>query len=159
MDRKEVLALFATGVTELIGDSADSLKNGIGEPNVSAGLFAFLKPRYPGWHCDAEYNRHGLEMKIADHEGQVRMIRPDVVVHRRQTDENLLVVEMKMARNGEEENDIWKLRALTSPHGGYHYSLGVRLVLDGPTASVQTAEVFTEGEVNGELTAWLRERF
>lgn len=42
---------------------------------------------------DIDYNRHGLDKKL-DHTG--RLFRPDVIVHRRGSDdENLLVVEWK----------------------------------------------------------------
>ncbi|MGA2162566.1 MAG: hypothetical protein ABSG28_10305 [Methanoregula sp.] len=52
----------------------------------------YLEKQFPDWDVDCEYNRKGRIRKGLPDIGSVR---PDIVIHHRDTDENLLVFEVK----------------------------------------------------------------
>ena len=91
----------------------------------SKGLFA-------GWHIDCEYNRDGHdpkrlglgEPKTTD-DGRGSLVLPDVIVHRRResrADANLLVIEVKRAREGTSEQDLeYDLNKLRAYHQQLRY--------------------------------------
>ncbi len=51
---------------------------------------------------------------------------PDIIVHRRFTNENILAIELKKDSNDEQGHDILKLRAYRNQLG-YHHALFIRL--------------------------------
>lgn len=87
---------------------------------------------------DCEHNRRGDEPKRLDlHFGEIRpedtvakIVYPDIIVHRRNTAENLLVVELKKEGEGDITHDRQKLRAFTADER-YEYRHGLMLIL-GP---------------------------
>jgi hypothetical protein len=57
---------------------------------------------FPDHYADCEYNRHLQGMKKAGE----KLIIPDIIVHDRQNDEcSLLVVEVKVERDGSEVSE------------------------------------------------------
>jgi hypothetical protein len=117
-------------------------------------LGAFPQISEVGCVIDCEYNRHlsgGKRVYIAkqlahivteanrtvrddpdDAERCVFSVLPDIVLHRRRTDEqNLLVIELKKESNPENRDyDHFKLHAFTlPPHIGYGYILGATVVV------------------------------
>jgi hypothetical protein len=104
------------------------------ERPMSHRLGFYLQTLFNGYDVDCEYNKHRGGRKV---EGI-----PDIVVHKRHSDErNLLAVELKARRNrdeisrrqGKEEilNDYHKLRQYTAPEGlGYSWGAFVLIMLD-----------------------------
>lgn len=122
-----------------------------GEPNVVSELFAMLRPRFPQHTVSNEYDRREQEIKRL---GTSRII-PDLIVHRvGDQDENLLVVEVKLAGNYNYASDVRKLNGMTDPDGEYRYAVGVHLILDVPRRRVYRGQVYIDGQVNSDLTAW-----
>jgi hypothetical protein len=86
------------------------LETNVAERTIATQLITYLKPRFPDYDVDPEYNRHGLETKVVRlptycRGGGQRRIFPDVVVHRRGCDEkNLLVIQIKKVTNPESRN-------------------------------------------------------
>ena len=78
---------------------------------------------------------------------------PDIIVHRRMTNEhNLLVVELKKRNSKvDHDHDHSKLKAFTenTEHNSYHYQHGVFIVLDTGQEEPRTPELtwFSEGEM------------
>jgi hypothetical protein len=59
-------------------------------------------------------------------------VYPDINIHRRNTDENLVIIEIKpRISHPVDECDNAKLIQFTKPDGGYHYRLGVFIGFDG----------------------------
>lgn len=82
------------------------------ERTISAQLACYLKPAFPEWDVDVEYNRHGLDPKKIGIGEVAELVYPDIIVHRRRLNENLLVVEMKKGDSPKpDEDDMKKLRA------------------------------------------------
>ncbi len=90
---------------------------------------------FNGYDVDCEYNKHL--------EGKKEEGIPDILVHKRKTDEhNLLAVEVKAKRNLEEaeadaddiRKDYEKLRKYTRDNGlGYTHGLFILLLHEGET--------------------------
>ena len=88
-----------------------------------------IERQFPAWNTDCEYNRDGnavkkvlmrkLEAESELDEGSA--IFPDVIVHRRGTSENLLVIEVKKThtRRGRDA-DLEKLAAIKNELGYRH---------------------------------------
>lgn len=80
------------------------LKHDLHERTITHKLAEYLQPQFPEWNVDCEYNRDHHDPKrvrIAprdlSHEDEGSNVFPDVIVHRRGSDEhNLLVIEAKI---------------------------------------------------------------
>ena len=104
------------------------LERDLYEVTVSSKLASYLQRLFPNHKVDAEYNKHGASDKLL----KDRVVRPDIVVHRRGHDDmNLVVVEMKK-KDRPTTDDIEKLIDFTDPHGtdGYCYDFGLFLAFN-----------------------------
>jgi len=131
---EEVKSRFFIALDQLFKNDAFLLESGVHERSVSHKLAEYLQQQFQGWHVDCEYNRHGLGVKMLPREceGEHReYVYPDVVVHHRNTDDNLLVIEIKPRKNkAVDECDNAKLTAFTNQGGDYKYRLGLFIGLD-----------------------------
>lgn len=119
---------------------AHLLSADVNERSITHRLAMYLQAEFPDWHVDAEYNRDHDKIKRVrlattsketdDIDGHT--VFPDIIVHRRNADENLLVIEVKKTGEVGMGKDKEKLEAYTSPKndGGLGYSYGVHVVLN-----------------------------
>lgn len=94
----------------------------INERALSGQLAVYLSHCCQEWDVDVEYNRDRYEVKRVS--GPTIVI-PDIIIHRRNTGENLLAIEIKKTSNVNEHNrqdDRWKLERLREEYG-YRYVL------------------------------------
>nr|WP_297282996.1 hypothetical protein [uncultured Agathobaculum sp.] len=90
------------------------------EPEFKAAQGSHDNP----YTIDLEYNRHNFGRKQL----QYKSIYPDLIIHRRDTPDNLLVVECKgwwNHNNDEIDKDKNRLRMMTKRPGEYEYHLGL----------------------------------
>lgn len=88
---------------------------------VGGYLVPYLKPRFPGWAVDPEYNREGADRDSkTDVEGN--LLLPDIIIHKPGPDgPNLVAIEVKGYWNKEDRHeDEISLRKLQAKHG-YQY--------------------------------------
>ncbi len=91
------------------------LENGANERSVSHKFAECLQKQFPDWNVDCEYNRKGEKTKkMCD--GKRRRIYPDIIIHKRGKEKNLLVIEMK-TKPRYHERDKEKCKKLTSSSG------------------------------------------
>ena|ERR1035441_5942455 len=115
------------------------LEHDVNERSITHKLAEYLQEQFPEWDVDCEYNRignHRIEAKRLQLEvdktytddDQGKTVYPDVIVHRRgETQENLLVIEIKKSTNPEtKDRDEQKLRAFKSQLG-YRYGIFLKL--------------------------------
>ena len=92
---------------------------------------------------DVEYNRrHIKDIKTTEWEVQPRKFIPDIVVHKRKTDENKLAVEIKKSTNKNKmahESDKSRLGNLVESKYQYHYEYGLYLLF-------KTGKDYSSGE-------------
>jgi hypothetical protein len=99
------------------------------ERTISHKLAEYLQTQFPEWHVDCEYNRKENEIKrlnaIEECSEQKRTDRifPDIIIHHRRVNENLLVIEVKS--NQDDLCDRRKLKLLTQKNGEYGYDWGL----------------------------------
>lgn len=98
------------------------LKEDSAETSIAHRLALYLQQKFDAWHVDCEYNR--------DYSGEIKringkIVRPDIIVHRRETRRDNLVIILikKMARNRSgKKKDLEQLRAYKKDLG-YRYAI------------------------------------
>jgi hypothetical protein len=97
------------------------------ERSITHKLAEYLQRNFPSWHVDCEYNRRENQTKKI---GRKRVF-PDIIVHKRRTGDNLLVIEVKKGESNYEV-DVKKIRKfLSSPQYFYRYGLFLSLNREG----------------------------
>jgi hypothetical protein len=118
-----IQARLESAVNKLLRRDIDLLGLDVNERAITHRLAMYLQEEFPGWDVDCEYNRNHDQVKqLRFPEGQCRpddtnakTVFPDVIVHTRNTGQNLLVIEVKKDSNNEgEEYDLEKLHAFKS---------------------------------------------
>ena len=113
-----------TALDELLTRDMDLLVSGAHEQAICHRLALYLE-RHTDLNVDCEYNRNMMDVKRLN-EG--RGFRPDIIIHRRLSNgENLLVVETK-SRAQKSSSDARKLAELTAEMGVYRYWAGVFII-------------------------------
>ncbi len=113
------------------------------ERSITHKLAEHLQREFPYWHVDCEYNRRGSDVKrlpssllngkTPTDATEARTVYPDIIVHRRGTRQNLLVIEVKKRSHALEEDEA-KIKAFcTDPNGEYRYGLLLTLDPESPT--------------------------
>ena len=111
------------------------LENNVHERSIAHKLAEYLQVQFLDWNVDCEYNLKGLDTKVLDgirqcsEQKKTDRVLPDIMIHKRDTNHNLVVVEIK-TNNQEDACDIEKLRLFTSRNGGYKYILGLFIKFD-----------------------------
>lgn len=131
------------------------LRNIANERTITHRLAMYLDPHLPGWAMDVEYNREGMEgetKRILDwvqfdleevagdadrHElirnMEARTVYPDIIIHQRGRNENLLVIEVKKSSSTRPADlDLRKLEVMTHEAGlGYTHAVFLQLPVNG----------------------------
>ncbi len=116
----------------------------VNERSVSHKLAEHLQKEFPDWDVDCEYNRKMEHKKtlwvnypsISEDDIEAKTVFPDIIVHHRETEDNLLVIEMKKNRRGTNtERDVAKVKAFTGKE--YKYRFGLLLVIARDKADVE----------------------
>lgn len=137
-------ALIAS-IEDLFANDAHLLNVNVHENAIAARLMGYLAPRAPfapdgaRWHVDFDYNRQGVQVKKIY---GVQHVRPDVIVHRRNTDAlNHLAIEFKKGSSSKaDEDDVGNLQAYRWPlEGGglgYVHALFLRFGVEEDAGNV-----------------------
>jgi hypothetical protein len=109
----------------------------VNERSISHKFASYLQEEFKGWDVDCEYNRDHddpkllklLKVSILDvkpDDVQARTVYPDIIVHLRGSEDNLLVIEIKKTSNRlSNDFDIQKLQEYKRQLG-YLYALFLR---------------------------------
>jgi hypothetical protein len=107
MDRVEARGIVDGAIDRLIADQPELLDLDVSERALSHQLAVYIANLIPPelrLHTDCEYNRHGADPKrldlpprnALDRELRATTVFPDIIVHRRGTDDhNEIVIEVK----------------------------------------------------------------
>ena len=91
-------------INELLRNDAHLLITDNSERAIANRLGRYLENNFPEWDVDCEYNRNGDAVKrliyAVEPNGNAseRDVIPDIIVHHRGTDENLIAFELKRKR-------------------------------------------------------------
>jgi hypothetical protein len=109
---------------------------------------SFFEPRLS---VDCEYNRDGQCKKRLPRDEQEGLARPDIIVHRRGTEtENLIVIEAKKS-NGQAKETKFQVEKWVK---AYSYKIGVYLELAVPKQSAKVDFI----EIQDGVWGWQGER-
>lgn len=126
-------------LNQLMRSDAEILVNDINERSISHRLATYLEPYFSGWNVDCEYNRNHDNPKrlniqrrnIESDDTQATTVFPDIIIHRRGTDENLVVIEMKKTTSQEQDDyDLGKLNAFKDQLG-YQFAIFIKVQTGG----------------------------
>lgn len=119
----------------LFKNDAFLLEKSAHERSITHKLAEYLQQQFIDWHVDCEYNRHGILIKILPREcngKNEKYVYPDIIIHHRNTDNNLVVFEIKLKKlDTVDVCDNKKLIEFTKHSGKYRYTLGVFIGFDG----------------------------
>jgi hypothetical protein len=123
---------------ELRAREAHLIAKEVNERSITHHLAICMQKKFAAWNVDVEYNRNLGDIKrlrleppnTSAEDISAITVYPDIIIHRRGTQENLLVIEVKKAGRGDPGFDHRKLKAFTRPSpGGLGYRWGVHVVL------------------------------
>jgi hypothetical protein len=136
---KESADKVAEAIRRLYSKDKFLISNETNERTISGRLGIYLTAIFPDYDVDCEYNRKGdlpkrligLVEKVKTDDLKARTVYPDIIIHRRGTDaNNLLVIEVKcgdIKSKAIGDKDIIKLKAYRKQLG---YQNALFLLLD-----------------------------
>jgi hypothetical protein len=105
MNREDLLTIIDLALDSLIKEQSSLLDLDVSERALSHYLAFYIQKLIPAYYnVDVEYNRHRMypkrlnlpPRKALDDDLRATTVYPDIIIHRRNTDEdNLLVLELK----------------------------------------------------------------
>ena len=140
----------------------------VAERALTHKLAEYLQKLFPDYNVDCKYNKVGdgdpkrIDLLMAAQQDCPQdcnkcaankcVVFPDIIVHKRGRDENILVIEAKTAWSGQAQvNDYKKLQALIDS-GEYHYQLGVAFRFsENFEETIKTFNLFFEKKANEDL--------
>jgi hypothetical protein len=127
MEIERIKNLVEKAMDDLYSKDLDLLERENNEVTISCKLAQYLFLKFSGYHVDCEYNRHLNNLKKMNLDDTRKIIKPDIIIHKRGTNEdNLVYIEIKTDHNNESrEEDYKKIKAATNLTGEYSYRLGI----------------------------------
>lgn len=110
------------------------------ERSITFRFAMHLQRELPDWHVDCEYNRNGnipkrlrgLPLTPNADDVDAKTVFPDVIVHRRNTEQNYLVMEFKKSNSlVERDVDLIKLDGYKRELG-YEFALFIEIGISTP---------------------------
>lgn len=127
MDKPEIEERIYSAIDKLFEVDGELLKIDANERTITHRLAIYLEELFPEWNVDCEYNRLFDDVKrtiltkkilynvdgvtpITDENAHT--VFPDNIIHRRNTEDNLVVIEVKKTTNPKpDKDDLAKLHA------------------------------------------------
>ena len=154
MEEELIREALRKSINQLLRSDSEILINDINERSISHKLAIYLEPYFQGWNIDCEYNRNHDNPKrleitkrnIQSDDTQATTVYPDIIIHHRGTNDNLVVIEMKKTTSNESDDyDIGKLRAFKNQLG-YQFAIFIKVRTKGQ-AGIEDTKLITEDAV------------
>jgi hypothetical protein len=175
MEFPELRARVETAIERFVAEDSYLLEVKANERSVTHWLAVYLQQELEEWDVDCEYNRNHYQTKKVhipdyelvddevyireileedieyDDEGNVKYphwVYPDIIVHHRDLDDNLLIIEAKYVSTSREKEgrDLAKIKAYMTPPLGYKYGLFLKL-RSGDEPGVESCDWWLNHEV------------
>ncbi|MEW6325834.1 MAG: hypothetical protein AB1515_10670 [Nitrospirota bacterium] len=126
---------LSAAISELLDKDRYLLQHNLNERTISHRLASYMQSYFKGWDVDCEYNRDHDDpkkiplprTKVNSDDVDAKIVFPDIIVHHRGRDNNLLVIELKKSTNREStDSDLEKLRLIKKTLK-YKHALSIRL--------------------------------
>ena len=131
------------------------LENNLNERSITHKLAEYLQHEFPGWHVDCEYNRFIDLVKklnlptytINLNDLEAKTIYPDIIIHHRNTNDNLIVIEVKKSNSQLNRNfDENKLIAFTKGPYFYQFGMLIEIYVGSDSSIFPKLKYFAEGK-------------
>jgi hypothetical protein len=149
--RSEIENNVIAAINILLERDSFLLQNNVNERSISHKLAEYLQTRFESWNVDCEYNRsHNVrkELHVTDEarsldDTEAKTVFPDIIIHIRNTSNNLLVIEIKKTTSSENAAfDKRKLAAFVRHPFSYKYGLFIRFTTGQRDVSTYELEWF-----------------
>jgi hypothetical protein len=130
-DDRNVGAAVLAAVEELFEKDRKLLLRDAHERTIAAKLAEYLRPQFPDYDVNFEYNRMGdapKRLAWRPTRNDPDLVYPDLIVHTVGDRNNILVIELKLDSNDTpKDDDLLKLKAFRSdPNFHYRHALFIR---------------------------------
>ncbi|MEW7988514.1 MAG: hypothetical protein AB2799_22205 [Candidatus Thiodiazotropha sp.] len=146
MTEHEPHAQIQEAIDRLLERDAVLLINDTAERAITARLACYIQDQFPDWDVDCEYNRDfdGIKrLKEICNPSKHRdgsSVYPDIIIHRRMSADNFVVIEIKKTTNTEsDECDMKKLEAFRYELG-YQHGLFIRFRVGVDEVGIENQE-------------------
>jgi len=136
MDKDCVEKLLVESIDQLLSLDNYLLEKDVNERSISHRLAVYIEKHFPDWDVDCEYNRDHDDSKrlnlepgcIKSGDLQATTVFPDIIIHKRGTKNNFIVIEMKKDSRGQFDcaYDIRKLQAFKDKLG-YKFAIFIKV--------------------------------
>lgn len=133
-------------IDSLLTNDSILLENDTAERTITARLACYIQEQFHEWNVDCEYNRNHHDVKRLTavckplDNGNGSSVYPDIIVHKRMTEKNLIVIEVKKTTNKTTDDcDKTKLKAFIDELG-YQYGLFIRFRTGKENIGVENLE-------------------
>lgn len=140
MEYKDVEERLNKALNHLLAKDGLLLIDNVNERSISHKLAEYLQAEFPEWNVDCEYNRNMDKVKkvikeyVSNDNLDAKTVYPDIIIHHRNTSNNLLIIEIKKnATKLEEEDDTRKIKGFIKT---LHYKYGVFIDLDAGSRKI-----------------------
>lgn len=128
---RDIKNLIKKTCTKFIKNEKYLLENNLNERTITHKLAEYLQAELPNWNIDCEYNRDYDKVKIIrfgrlkprkvlNNDTEGRTVFPDIIVHQRGTQNNLIAIEVKKNNSSVlDRDDLDKIE-------GYLYDLNYK---------------------------------
>lgn len=153
--KEELETKLNEALNKLFEECGDIIKNEVHEKAISCLLRSYLVEKFEKWHIDVEYNRQWNKNKDSTFTKklykcpEIKTIIPDIIIHKRKEEKNLVVIEIKKnANRTKREDDIKKINCTMNEK---NYSFGA--FIDLKTNDL-CYEIYMFSNENGNITSF-----
>ena len=145
---KEPGEKLAKALTCLFKGDKKLFEINVNERSITHRLALYLQDLYQDWNVDCEYNRDKhdpKELELPDLEPNnkdtdAQTVFPDIIIHKRCSDKNYLVIEAKKTSSSvSKDTDIKKLKAFRNQLG-YKYALFIEFSVNPNEPGINALE-------------------
>jgi hypothetical protein len=139
-EEHHVQEIINAAMARLIERDTELLRLDVNERTITARLAEYIQAALPEWNVDPEYNRIRNRVKHVEIDGRTVNVVPDIIAHRRNSGDNLFVLEAKKVGDNEaDEADRRKIQALKEQQG-YRYAVFLRLRTGPENSGIDSVE-------------------
>jgi len=142
---EEIITKVETSIEKLMKIDAELFFININERTITHKLAEYLQQEFLDYNVDCEYNRHFDKLKELDlptdridwNDTEAKTVFQDIIIHRRNSDINLVVIEIKKSSNRTNRQiDINKLVGFTKDPFSYELGLFIEFNMRDKTHKI-----------------------
>lgn len=145
MQEEQIRDLLKYAASQLLDKDLSLFMSAVNERSISHRLAVHLIPLFDEYDVDCEYNRCGIIVKTINPN---KRVFPDIIVHKRNVKNNLVVIEMKKNSSpSSKKADIEKLtKYMNTQSLEYQYAFFVDVRIKKHHVSVDAFQIDKDGE-------------